>query len=139
MKKLKSVFYRFINNPFVLLALSLPCPVIALNIKMTTIFFILFLIYCFVIIAIASKSNSIYWDNIIDTIIKREGNKAIKEHEEFIQKINNVLDKDNVRNHSARFEITMLMMEAIRRERFDDKNKQRIIEIYKEQGLSYYH
>ena len=112
MEKLKSVFCRFINNPFVLLALSLPCPFIALNVKTTTILFILFLIYCVAIIIIASRSASTYLDNIINIITRREANVAKREHDEFIQKVNESLDEDGVINSLARFQLVTLMLEV---------------------------
>lgn len=133
MKKLKSAFSRFINNPFVLLALSLPCPVIALNVKMTTVPFVIFILYCIIVGGIAIKLNIISLDNIIDLRENRENRTT----DEFIQRIEKALDAENVKNPLARFEITTLMTEALNRKHFDDKTRKRIVEIYKEEGLVY--
>ena len=139
MKKLKSVFFRFINNHFVLLALSLPCPFIALNVKMTTILFILFLIYCFIIMILAFKSNFTCLDNIVHIIINREENIARKEHYEFMQKVNEALDEDGVTDPFARFQLIMLMLEVKRCGDKDDKIGEKMAKIYNEQGLSCHH
>ena len=139
MKNLKSVFSRFINNPFVLLAISLPCPFIALNVKMTTPAFILFLIYCLTIIIFASKIASTCLDNIVHILINREENIARKEHDEFTQKVNEALDEDGVADSFARFQLTMLMLEVKRSGDKDNKIGEKMERIYNEQGLRYHH